>query len=120
MIGNTNRRHSMNQIKLGKQIRKYRLLKKMTQYELSIAIDVSRNFISDLERGVKGCSLERLIQIANVLEVSMDSLLQGDLTNREDATKLEICQDIMKLDDSNVALLQNIIENIASGKANKE
>lgn len=106
----------MNQIKLGRQIRKYRLLKKVTQNELSIAADVSRNYISDLERGVKGCSLDTLIEIANFLDVSMDILLKGDLKISKDMDCYDICQDIFKLDEQEIRVLSNFVAGMIAQK----
>lgn len=106
----------MNQIKLGKQICKYRLLKKMTQNELSIAADVTRNFLSDLERGVKGCSIDTLILIANALDVSLDILLKADVRSSEDLQKNEICQDILKLNENERAMIANFIEGMIAKK----
>lgn len=100
----------MNQIKLGKQIRKYRLLKKMTQNDLSYAADVSRNYISDLERGVKGCKVVTLTKIANALDVSTDILLKNDLNISKDLLRYDVCQDIMKLSEKEVHMIANLVE----------
>lgn len=110
----------MNQIKLGRQIKKYRLLKKMTQDELSIATDVTRNFISDLERGVKSCKLETLILIANTLDVSIDVLLKSDLKINKNLMKHEICQDIMKLNENELLIISNLVEGLIAKQSINE
>ena len=69
----------MNYELLGKQIRKYRRSKKYTLEQLAERLDVSTTFIGQIERAKGIPSLETLIKIANVLEVSTDSLLFGDL-----------------------------------------
>lgn len=106
----------MNQIKLGRQIKKYRLLKQMTQEELSIAVDVTRNYVSDLERGVKGCSLDTLILIANTLDVSTDILLKSDLTIDKNIMQEEICQDIMLLNESERSILSNLVAGLIANQ----
>lgn len=110
----------MNQIKLGRQIKKYRLLKKMTQDELSIATDVTRNFISDLERGVKCCKLETLIAIANTLDISIDVLLKSDLKIKKNLMKHEICQDIMKLNEQELLIISNLVEGLIAKQSINE
>lgn len=110
----------MNQIKLGRQIKKYRLLKKMTQDELSIATDVTRNFISDLERGVKSCKLETLVLIANTLDVSIDVLLKSDLKINKNLMKYEICQDIMKLNENELLIISNLVEGLIAKQSINE
>ena len=62
---------------LGERIQKSRVSAKLTQAELAEKIDVSPQYISDLERSVVGASLNTLIGICKVLSVSSDYLLFG-------------------------------------------
>ncbi|MBR0278147.1 MAG: helix-turn-helix transcriptional regulator [Clostridia bacterium] len=72
----------MNYELLGKNIREQRKIKKYTLEQLAEKLDVSTTFIGQIERAKGIPSLETLIKIANVLEVSIDSLLFGDLNNK--------------------------------------
>ena len=45
-------------------------------------LDVSTTFIGQIERAKGIPSLETLVKIANVLEISIDSLLFGDLNTK--------------------------------------
>ena len=67
---------------LGKQIRKQRKEKKYTLEQLAEKLDVSTTFIGQIERAKGIPSLETLVKIANVLEISIDSLFLGDLNNK--------------------------------------
>ncbi len=69
----------MNYEFLGNQIRKQRKLKKYTLEQLAEKLDVSTTFIGQIERAKGIPSVETLVKIANALEVSVDSLLFGDL-----------------------------------------
>ena len=69
----------MNYELLGNQIRKQRKLKKYTLEQLAERLEVSTTFIGQIERAKGIPSLETLVKLANVLEVSVDSLLFGDL-----------------------------------------
>ena len=60
---------------LGNRIRKTRKEKYLTQFTLAEEVGISPNFLGDVERGVKSPSLETLVCIANVLNVSLDYLL---------------------------------------------
>lgn len=62
---------------LGERIQKSRVSAKLTQAELAEKIDVSPQYISDLERSIVGASLNTLIGICKVLSVSSDYLLFG-------------------------------------------
>lgn len=76
----------MNYELLGSQIRKQRKLKKYTLEQLAERLEVSTTFIGQIERAKGIPSLETLVKIANVLEVSVDSLLFGDLNTRSGDT----------------------------------
>lgn len=64
---------------IGSKIRYYRIQKGLSQEKLAEAINVSRAFIGYLERGDKIASIETLVSISNILDVSIDSLLSSDL-----------------------------------------
>ena len=60
---------------LGKKIQQIRVAKKIPQVRFAELINMSTPFLSRIERGVKGPSLETLVIIADALEVSLDALL---------------------------------------------
>ena len=60
---------------IGKNIRKYRLAKKLRQEDLAEKAGLSANYIGMVERGEKIPSLETFITILNMLEVSADMVL---------------------------------------------
>ena len=72
----------MNYEYLGQRIRKYRKKKGYTLEQLAEMLDVSTTFIGQIERAKGTPSLETLIKIANVLEVSVDGLLFEYLNER--------------------------------------
>ena len=61
---------------IGKNIRKYRKTKKMTQETLAERAGLSVNYIGSIERGEKLPSLETFIVILNQLGVTADCILQ--------------------------------------------
>ena len=60
---------------IGKNIRKYRLMKKYRQEDLAERAGLTTNYIGMVERGEKIPSLETFIKILNALEVSSDMVL---------------------------------------------
>lgn len=64
-------------IQIGERIKAAREQTKMTQECLAERIEVSPQYVSDLERGVVGVSLTTLKKICLVLNVSSDQLLFG-------------------------------------------
>lgn len=60
---------------LGEKIRKARKEKHLTQEQLAEACDLSTAHIGHIERGTRALSIESLITISEVLNVSTDYLL---------------------------------------------
>lgn len=57
---------------IGINIKKARKNKKLTQKELSKKVDISRNYISDIECGRYIPSVEKLLLIATVLGIDLN------------------------------------------------
>ncbi|MDE5966814.1 MAG: helix-turn-helix transcriptional regulator [Lachnospiraceae bacterium] len=64
-------------VDIGHRIKQARKAAKLTQEQLAEAIDVSAQYVSDLERGVVGTSIPTLIKICDTLAVSADYILRG-------------------------------------------
>ena len=62
---------------LGKRIRYLRKAKKMSIESLALEAEVNRNYLGDLERGLRNPTLKILAKIAMALEVSLDELFKG-------------------------------------------
>ena len=62
----------INYKKLGKRIQSARKEAGLSQEQLAEAIGKSPSAVSTIETGKRGASLETLIRIANVLQVSAD------------------------------------------------
>lgn len=61
--------------KVGYRIKLAREAKNLSQEDLAALVDLSPTHISVIERGKKATRLDKFVAIANVLEVSADSLL---------------------------------------------
>lgn len=64
-------------VQIGRRIQQSREISGYTQEKLADKIDVSTQYISDLERGIVGTSIPTLIKICNTLCVSSDYILMG-------------------------------------------
>lgn len=95
-------------IQIGEQIRIARENAKLTQEQFAERIDVSPQYISDLERGVVGISLPTLKRACVVLGVSSDQILFGSTpANRMEAIEKR-CRN---LSDYHFSILLDIISN---------
>lgn len=62
---------------VGSSIRTLRLAKGMTQEALALRSEVTRNVLIDVEHGKRGLLFERLVDIAEALEVEPGALFNG-------------------------------------------
>lgn len=58
-------------IKLGKNIRKYRCLKKISQEKLSEMLEANSKFVGHVERVERYISLKKLIQLSKILDTPL-------------------------------------------------
>lgn len=63
---------------LGKNVRKLRKLKGMTQEQLALEADMERSYVSDLERGTRNPSVRALGRLAEALSIKPDELLKSE------------------------------------------
>lgn len=94
-------------IQIGEQVRFAREQAKMTQEELAEALEVSPQYISDLERGVVGIAIATLKKLCVVLKVSSDQILFGTINKNRNALLSTVCH---SLNDEQFDLLLEIIE----------
>lgn len=62
----------------GSKIKKYRELRNYTQAYMADRLDISQNTYSKIETGGIKLTVERLKQIAEILEVSVENVLAND------------------------------------------
>ena len=63
---------------IGKRIKEHRQRRNLTQEMLAELIEVSPGYISLVETGRKKASLETLLSISNVLNITLNELLVGN------------------------------------------
>ena len=74
----------LNKYEVGQRIRQLRQLSDYTQAEFAEAVDISINFLSEIENGKKGLSQERLARISHQLHTSCDYILFGENSKQID------------------------------------
>ena len=62
--------------KLGQNIKRIRLKKRMSQGDICRAIDMDRSYMSAIENGKKNITISQLERLAQALGVSVDKLLK--------------------------------------------
>ncbi len=97
----------------GKKLHEIRTIRGVTIQKLSDALDLSRNYISQLEKGDRYPSFDVLIAIANYFKISTDDLLR-DYLSPSIQNKIigeNIAQSIAQLSLSQQKHLEKMIKN---------
>ena len=103
----------MNNTKiLGERIKHYRKLNSLTQKQLAAQIGVTPQYIASIEQGIKGISLDKLVELCKWFNISMSDILPLD--EREDVRTKErfICEIVETLydwDTTQVGFLKTMI-----------
>jgi transcriptional regulator, XRE family len=96
---------------MGERIRTRREELNISREQLAEQLDVSSKFISDIEYGIRGVSLKRLVLLSSSLLISVDYILFGSLESSEyvftdlirtcpDSKKLQLLNIIKQIIDS--------------------
>ena len=93
-------------IQIGEQVRIAREQTKMTQESLAEKIEVSPQYISDLERGVVGIALPTLKKLCCALGIASDQILFGYRTQDRGVVLSNACNG---LTDDQFSLLLEMI-----------
>ena len=64
-------------IKSGERIQQLRIQHGYTQGELARELNIDRSFLSYVESGKKGCSIDLLVQLSALFDVSLDYIVLG-------------------------------------------
>lgn len=64
---------------LGKNVRRYRKARGLTQEQLALEAEMERSYVSDLERGTRNPSVRALGRLAEALGIAPHKLLCTDL-----------------------------------------
>ncbi len=74
------RRKMVNDLVVGQNVRRARKAKRMQQEDVAYQIGISTSHYSNCERGERRFSLDLLLQLCACLQVSLDKLLDGAIS----------------------------------------
>ena len=94
----------MDYVDLGRRIRVRRQHLGLTQEQLAKEMGVSTSFMGHIERGTRKASLETLVQLANVMDVSIDGLLSASLNRGNDTKRQKAMRDLLNALKDQIAL----------------
>lgn len=92
---------------LGKRIAKRRKNVNIKQNALAEMLGISNNYLSSIERGKEKPSLEIIVKIFNILQVTPDYLLMGNMHSNN--VPQNISEGLRLCTDEDIALLSAIM-----------
>lgn len=92
---------------MGMRIRVRRKKLLLTQEETAEQLGVSVKHFSEVERGLTGLSIENLIKLSNILGLSLDYIVKGEVDKRNWESTLSLLESIPKEKES---LIKDLIK----------
>ena len=101
---------------LGKNIRQLRLLRGMSQESLASDLQKSVNFVSLVENGRTGLSIQTLVDICKVLKVDTNALFSGIVTPPNNNVDSFIIDSLNLFNGEDKAIVSSLIHYIADSR----
>lgn len=76
-----------NRLEVGERLKQKRILMGLTQDEVAERINRSSKYYADIERGSCGMSIETLLALSDILDMSLDFIIYGKITDKEEMMK---------------------------------
>lgn len=92
---------------MGIRIKNQRKSLKLTQEEIAEQLDISVKHFSEVERGLTGLSVENLIKLSNILGLSIDYIVKGEIDKDKWEYSLSTLQQVPSEKEE---LVRNLIE----------
>lgn len=102
---------------IGQRIRKHREKSRLSQEQLAERADVSSQTISTAETGKKRLRVENIIKICEVLEISPDYLLLGEISPQD---LIILSEKLSQLTPGQYRHLEDIIDSYISALSEKQ
>ena len=101
---------------IGKNLRSIRISRSITQEVMAEKLNKSINFVSLLEKGASGASLQTLVDICNILQVDSNSIFKGLLTYNVEEKDRYIIDNISSFSDKDKKIITDLIDYIIETK----
>lgn len=101
---------------IGKNIKRIRLLRGLSQETLASDLQKSINFVSLVERGESGLSIPTLIDICKVLEVDANSIFEGVIVPPVAPAEDFITKSLSLFSSADKSIVTDLITYIANSK----
>ena len=109
----------MDACQIGKRIQQVRKERGLTQEQLSQMVDLSPNYLSNVETGVKTPKLETLIEIINALGCDANTLLADVVDTTTTESSSAIAKDLASLPVKDQRRILRVVEVLIADARNE-
>ncbi len=99
----------MNYVEIGKRIKCERKKLKITREKFAEILNLSINYLGQIERGEKKFSAETIVKIADSLHVSLDYLIRGEVSSSNPEQLNRIGDILVRCSKSELAMITDVI-----------
>ncbi len=96
--------------KIGQRIRDERIKLGLSREQLAEIVNLSPNYIGQIERGERSMSLETLIKLSACFHASLDYLIKGDAMPPNESEKSEIEVLINRCSKKELLMVKSVIK----------
>ena len=97
---------------IGKNIKRLRVSRNMTQEQLAERLERSINFVSLIELGKSGMSVVTILEICNILEVDVNCLFKGLVEYNIKDKDQRLINNILTLSSDDKDIIEKLIEHL--------
>lgn len=97
----------IDKVSIGKIIKNLRIGKNLTQEELSEKVNISKNYLSKVERGISILNTETFLKMAEVLEFSLEDFIAPGIKKSNEA-KQQLINRILLLNEKETAVYSSL------------
>lgn len=96
---------------ISQNVKKYRLLNKMTQEELAELLDLDTQYYAQLERGERNFTIEKLIRLCNIFHIGIENLIEVNTSTDTASEELieKLTSQIKSLSSSQLIIVEKFI-----------
>lgn len=99
---------------IAQNIKKYRILNDMTQEQLAGLLDLDTQYYSQLERGERNFTIDKLIKLCSIFHIGIEDIIEVEPAQKEDNSELaaKLTSHIQLLSQSQLFILEKFISEI--------
>lgn len=96
---------------ISQNVKKYRLLNKMTQEVLAELLDLDTQYYAQLERGERNFTIEKLVRLCGIFHIGIENLIEVDVSTQAASDELtdKLTSQIKTLSSTQLIIVEKFI-----------